>query len=450
MSACEGTSSSNPINEQQIKTLDSIEPQIITENEASNGEIAAAEGSGKTLDEADELMQKGSEAVKAGDYAEAAECLSRAVEIRVGHYGELAPECCSAYYKYGCALLYKAQEEADPLGSVPKKDDTAAKCSEKESLSKDEGSVTSSVLVANHTEGQPKNEAKDVSEMDQTDEATADDDEDEGSDEEDESDLDLAWKMLDLARAIAAKNPEDTMEKVDILSALGEVALEREDIENSLSDYLNALSILERLVESDSRRIAELNFRICVVLEISSKPKEAILYCQKAISVCEARVQRLKEEISTSTDSSVSDKESEIETINGLSSDLEKKLEDLQQLVVQPNTFVAEFLKMIAAKAAGNGSSSEAAAPSQLGANNSSAFGSSQLGANSSGGGSGTGFDSPTISTAHTKASGGDGVVQHLGVVGRGVKRVVLSTATSTDSVASKRPALEKGKDSAP
>lgn len=42
--------------------------------------------------------------------------------IRVAHYGELAPECVSAYYKYGCALLYKAQEEADPLGSVPKKD----------------------------------------------------------------------------------------------------------------------------------------------------------------------------------------------------------------------------------------------------------------------------------------------------------------------------------------
>jgi HAT1-interacting factor 1 len=40
---------------------------------------------------------------------------------RVAHYGELAPECVHTYYKYGCALLYKAQEEADPLGAVPKK-----------------------------------------------------------------------------------------------------------------------------------------------------------------------------------------------------------------------------------------------------------------------------------------------------------------------------------------
>lgn len=43
-------------------------------------------------------------------------------EIRVAHYGELAPECVRAYYKYGCTLLYKAQDEADPLGAVPKKE----------------------------------------------------------------------------------------------------------------------------------------------------------------------------------------------------------------------------------------------------------------------------------------------------------------------------------------
>lgn len=41
---------------------------------------------------------------------------------RVAKFGELAPECASAYYKYGCALLYKAQEESDPLGSMPKKE----------------------------------------------------------------------------------------------------------------------------------------------------------------------------------------------------------------------------------------------------------------------------------------------------------------------------------------
>lgn len=45
--------------------------------------------------------------------------------------------------------------------------------------------------------------------------------------DEDETDLDLAWKMLDVARAIVEKHSGDTMEKVDILSSLAEVALER-------------------------------------------------------------------------------------------------------------------------------------------------------------------------------------------------------------------------------
>lgn len=39
---------------------------------------------------------------------------------RVQHFGELALECVKAYYKYGLALLYKAQDEADPLVSAPK------------------------------------------------------------------------------------------------------------------------------------------------------------------------------------------------------------------------------------------------------------------------------------------------------------------------------------------
>lgn len=44
------------------------------------------------------------------------------IDFRVAKFGELDPQCVSAYYKYGCALLYKAQEESDPLASMPKKE----------------------------------------------------------------------------------------------------------------------------------------------------------------------------------------------------------------------------------------------------------------------------------------------------------------------------------------
>lgn len=64
--------------------------------------------------------------------------------IRAVHYGELASECLNAYYQYGRALLYKAQEEADPLGSVPKKEGESQQGSDKESV-KNAGNGESSV-----------------------------------------------------------------------------------------------------------------------------------------------------------------------------------------------------------------------------------------------------------------------------------------------------------------
>lgn len=61
---------------------------------------------------------------------------------------------------------------------------------------------------------------------------------------------------------------------------------------------------------------------------------------------------------------------------------------------------------------------------------------SSQLGA---AGGSGD-LNSPTVSTAHT--NGAAAGVTHLGVVGRGVKRVVMSSGTA-ESSPKKKPAFD-------
>ena len=51
-------------------------------------------------------------------------------------------------------------------------------------------------------------------------------------------------------------------------------------------------------------------------------------------------------------------------------------------------------------------------------------------------------FDSPTVSTGHTNGS----AVTHLGVVGRGVKRVLMSTS-SVGSSPMKKPALDPSAD---
>lgn len=99
------------------------------------------------------------------------------------------------------------------------------------------------------------------------------------------------------------------------------------------------------------------------------------------------------------------------------------QLEDLQQLISNPKSILSELLELTAAKSG--------AANSQ-----SSGMGSSQIAAACSS----EGFDSPTVSTAHSNVPTG---VTHLGVVGRGVKR------TSNASVAEPSPTkkLESTKD---
>ncbi|KAA8531776.1 hypothetical protein F0562_006507 [Nyssa sinensis] len=435
-------------------------PDSSCNNTVETSALTSDAGHEKSLEFAEELMKKGSKAQKEHDYAEATDCFSRALEIRAAHYGELALECVNAYYKYGCSLLYKAQDEADPLATVPKKDSESQQDSDKDGSTKSAINGESSVASvssnaeedasSNHQESAPDDVSGSGNGQEEDDEES--DVEDLAEADEDESDLDLAWKMLDVARAIVEKHPGNTMEKVDILSALAEVALEREDVETSLSDYLKALSILERVVEPDSRHIADLNFRICLCLEIGSKADEAIPYCQKAISICKSRVQRLMNELKSSSgstatssapefdqtvqhssnglecDDSVADKEAEIETLTGVSSELEKKLEDLQQLVSNPKSILSDILAMMSAKSSGTEKSASLAVMS-----------SSRMGtANSSGD-----FDSPTVSTAHTNGATG---VTDLGVVGRGVKRVSMSSG-SAECNPMKKPALDPSAD---
>ncbi|ONK60146.1 uncharacterized protein A4U43_C08F14870 [Asparagus officinalis] len=412
-----------------------------------------ADSAAKTLEHAAELFDKGSKAVEEGDFVDAVDFLSRALEIRVAHYGELSPECAIYYYKYGSALLYKSQEEADPLVNVPK---SAPKNPDKDKSPKnveDEGTKASASNAEESNALSRSVEEKDgASEKDQEDDNESSDSDDEESAEadEDESDLDLAWKMLDVARIIVEKSPEDTIEKVNIYAALGEVSLEREDFETSLTDYLKALSISEQLVEPGTRRMVELNFRVCLVLEASAKVQEAIPYCEKAISLCKSRLQQLSDNVKPTAlvptnnvniadDSSVGDNqasskvdadgaigEDEKQVLSGILSELERKLEDLQQILPDPRFIFSEIMKRMSStlpSSDANFSNKESTSTS---------LNASQMAVTTGG------FDSPTVSTA---ATNGGGAVTHLGVVGRGVKRASLNPVSAKPL--SKKPSLD-------
>lgn len=89
-------------------------------------------------------------------------------------------------------------------------------------------------------------------------------------------------------------------------------------------------------------------------MEVGSKPEEAIAYCQKATSVCKARLHRLTNEVKSFSDltcaseldldvqtcggseskNSIVDKQAEIETLTGLSSELEKKVDFIKKFKI--------------------------------------------------------------------------------------------------------------------
>ncbi|XP_037487379.1 uncharacterized protein LOC119365828 [Triticum dicoccoides] len=161
-----------------------------------NGESDDEEWEWEALRQAESLFYSGSMAIKEGDFVAAVDCLSRVLAIRVAHYGELAPECASVYYKYGCALLWKAQKATNPLGNLPKKG-TISKAHSEE---------------WENSNGEDQEDRKGDNEM---------------AGAGDVSDVDLAGKMLDTARIIMEKTADNTVEISRILSALTEVSMEK-------------------------------------------------------------------------------------------------------------------------------------------------------------------------------------------------------------------------------
>ncbi|KAH9626036.1 hypothetical protein KSS87_014814 [Heliosperma pusillum] len=184
------------------------------------------------------------------------------------------------------ALLSKAQEEADPFGAMPKKDAESQQGSFRTESVKNTVDCTSLIAsVSNNVEqcasSSVKQGTEDVPDKSKEDEDDASDKEEPGEEDEDESDLDLAWKMLDLARAILEKQSEETVDMVDFLSVSFRRSLAR-----------------KRTVR---RKAADPFTHVTVSFAgaLETLAVEAIPYYQKAVSACKSRMQRLMDETTT-------------------------------------------------------------------------------------------------------------------------------------------------------
>ncbi|XP_047319441.1 protein NASP homolog 1-like [Impatiens glandulifera] len=218
-------------------------------------------------------MAKGSTALDEKDFFEAAECFSRALEIRVANFGELDKERFNAYYFYGYALLRHVLDDGTTQVS-------------------NEGGTTQaeSTCVSSDVENDESSDADDSAtglNEEENDEIEIDTDDTSNNDEdEDENELDLAWQILDFARVISETRPTQSMSNVYILCALGEVNCYRDDLKTSLEDYLKASQILESLVEPNLMDRARQYFNMGLCLEVAVIIKEATLFFDKALKCC--------------------------------------------------------------------------------------------------------------------------------------------------------------------
>ncbi|KAL3686952.1 hypothetical protein R1sor_013261 [Riccia sorocarpa] len=208
---------------------------------------AEQETSPALLNDAQRLYDLGCGAISAESYEEAIDCFSKALEIRVNHYGELAPECANTYYKYGCALLYKVQAESEALCDRNEEAPSTIKPVSMEGGSTEAGG-SEEPADDDDSEGSPEEGADGKAE--------AEGEDNEEDTEEDEGDIELAWKLLETARVIHSKQPTRSLGEVDVITALADISLEKENFKTCYADYEQALHMLEGLVEPDSRLLA--------------------------------------------------------------------------------------------------------------------------------------------------------------------------------------------------
>ncbi|XP_020196272.1 uncharacterized protein [Aegilops tauschii subsp. strangulata] len=251
---------------------------------------------------ANELFAKGSKAIEEEQFVHAIHCFDDVLESRVLFYGRLSPMCISTYYKYGRALLYKARE--DLVKGTTSRDDTGS----------------SKASCSNVKKGDTR------------------------------KDLDLAWKMLHIARAISENCPWMPMAKVDTYCALAEVSMEREDIDYSLRARFKALAILEHLVEPDHCRIVVLNFHIFLAFTSASKIGDTLPYAVKVMSLYKSRVRKLRKALedllavkgenapAAEVGSEELSLDNEIDVLNNIFTALENKLKDLAQALLTPTS----------------------------------------------------------------------------------------------------------------
>jgi HAT1-interacting factor 1 len=196
-----------------------------------------------------------------------------------------------------------------------------------------------------HFEGEP-----DLREVEAEDGDEADDEENQEEKEEEEGESDMfndAWDVLDIARVIYEKDTsqEARLKLADVYSCLGDVSLETEKFDQAIPDFRSALSIKQGILDEDNRELAELHYKLALALEYStSEQHQAIEETQNAVKVLRNRLSTLKEkQLAESGDVKGKGKESNAVVDSGRTSDIQKEIDEIQELIPDMEVKIEEL-----------------------------------------------------------------------------------------------------------
>ena len=141
-------------------------------------------------------------------------------------------------------------------------------------------------------------------------------------DGEPEDDFNAAWEVLEMARSIYEGQKEDDddvkLKLADTYVALGDVSLETgkhftvaywkhlpnvsykiEKFDQAINDYSQGLELKEELLPISSRHIAEVHYKLSMVLDLTSgRLSDAISHVEKALESVESRMALLRDGLS--------------------------------------------------------------------------------------------------------------------------------------------------------
>ena len=235
------------------------------------------------------LFVEGMAALKAGDLETAIGKLGEHLAEAEGlPEGQLGPNTAMAYFKYGSALLYKVQEEADVLGEPLAKASAAASAAAASAAPEEKAEGA----AADKGKGKaPAREQDD--EQDQEGEEGGGGEEEE-EDDDDGSDLTLAYKMLELARITYERHPDapgggkQTMS--EIRARLGECLMESEAFAEAAEEFRAAADL--RTAMPPDRNLVFALFQRCVCESELKRFADAHRSCEAAAAAAAAAAEK--------------------------------------------------------------------------------------------------------------------------------------------------------------